>query len=53
METLVETYQNVELPEEVIEHEDSELAREIYNRKQKIETSETENKRLRKRLQDI
>ena len=53
VETLVESYNVVQMPEETTEHEDQEIAREIINRKRLIELSQLENEKLRVKLQSI
>ena len=50
VETLNEETTVVQMPEEVVEHDDEELAREILVKKREIETQQTENKQLRSRF---
>lgn len=49
----MESYTIVQLPEEVKEHDDPEIAREIQNRKLEIEINQVENKKLRERLEEM
>lgn len=53
VETLVETYNTVQMPDEITEHDDEELAREILSRKRDIEHQQHENNSLRQRFEVV
>lgn len=53
METLVESYNTVQVPDEVTEHDDEELTREIMTRKRDIDHQQQENKNLRSRFESV
>lgn len=47
VETLNEETQMITVPDEIVEHDDEELAREITIKKREIETQQAENNQLR------
>lgn len=53
VETLVESYNQYQVPEEVTEHDDEELTREITIRKRDIEHQQQENINLRSRFEQV
>ena len=53
VETLVESYNHIQMPEEVTEHDDDEMTREIHTRKRDIEHQQQENQNLRRRFEQI
>lgn len=51
VETLNETYNHVQMPEEVVEHDDEEFTREIRVRKSEIDNQRRQNEEYRKQFE--
>lgn len=49
----MESYNTVQIPDEILEHDDEELAREIMVRKRDIEHQQQENTNLRRRFEMV